>query len=517
MKNFLLILTLLFSACVHPVKPAPVNGVEIGVGGWGSTTGFPMPVPASELKFTKDNKGWISGAKPLFIKPAQFDTFTPRQVKYSSASQLTNAVKQIATTITVPGKYRISFTGVLDIQPITIDTTATPPDTIKPPPVVVSGSAAKIGCNSFPWVPLSKFSDIGITRVRTYCPWHWVGRPDGSLFIEPMFQGYTNEAPGIDTYLSNAKSRGIDVLMCFNQCPEWLRPTGNGTGGNDYPPLPMGRNRLDPASYKEYAEFFYQIVCRYGSVKHPDSDLKVDITPQYPNQPTNQKKTGLGLIKYVEIGNELDHWFEGFGSAKYMQPEEQAAMLSAVYDAIKRADPNMGIVMGGITDLNLPYLKAMAAWAAKNRPGGTLPWDITNVHHYSNLGNRPGTLAPTWIQSGACTPDKDPAFSQIVDIVNWSSTYGKLTYVTEFGADTKTPSMMYVTGGEPAQAELITKSFQAYITAGVSAVYVYQAIDADGSADGGQFESSGIMTNKTDGYKPKAAYNAIKTLIQNIK
>ena len=412
-------------------------------------------------------------------------------------------------------KYRVKIgdqTLIIEVEKITDDDSGGGPVIVDPP---ASGAMA-IGSNTFPWVPLSKFSDIGMKAVRCYCPWHWVCTEKG-LFIEPIHQAYTPEAPGVDTYLTNAKAKGIDVLMCFNQCPEWLHPTGDGTGGNNYPPIRPGQNRLDPKSYQEYADFFFQVVARYGSVKHDAGRLKVDTTAQYPNQPTNQKKTGLGLIKMIEIGNEWDRWWEGFDSERYLRPEEHAAMLSACYDAVKSADPSVQVVMAGLTDLNLPYLKAMQRWALVNRPDKSFPADTINVHHYSNLGNLPGDYEPNWQDSGACNPEQDPAFSQINDIVAWAKSIGKKTFVTEFGADTKAPSAMHVKGGETAQAELIVRSFKAYEAAGVAAAYVFTAIDDLGAANGGQFQTCGIMSSQATGYKPKPAYAAIKDLIASRK
>ncbi len=417
----------------------------------------------------------------------------------------------------------LSFTGQITVN---VSGSGVPPkDTIVKPPIDTikpTGDFYFVGSNTFPWVPLSKFSDIGIKTVRAYCPWHWVCTPNG-LFIEPIYQAYTNEAPGIDTYLEKAKARGIDVLMCFNQCPEWLRPTGNGTGGNDYPPIKAGLNRTDPNSYKEYADFFFQVTARYGRVKHPDNVLRVDVTPQYANQPTNQKKSGLNLMRMVEVGNELDHWFSGFNSEKYMKAEEHAALLSTCYDAIKRADPSMLVVMAGLTDMNLAYLKAMNAWFIANRPDKKFAADIINIHHYSNILNRPGTDKPTWEWSGACYPEEDKAFSQINEIVTWSRALGKKCFVTEFGADDRPPSMMHVKGSkygltdQQAQAELIVRSYKAYKAAGVDACYVFTAIDDLGADDGGQFETSGIMSSQAKGYQPKPAYFSIQRMIEEMR
>lgn len=414
-------------------------------------------------------------------------------------------------TITIPAQ---TFEVEIDIGGVN-----PPTDPPVDPPTPPVSSDFGVGANTFPWVPLSKFSDIGMKHVRLYCPWHWIGTAKG-LFIEPMGQAWTNECPGIDTYLSRAKGLGIDTILCLNQTPEWLRPTGNGTGGNDFPPIPEGRDRLKPESYKEYADFLFQIAARYGRKIHPESVLKVDQTPQYPNQPLNQKKSGLDLLNIIECGNEVDHWFSGFDNPKYMQPEEHAAMLSLCYDSIKQADPTMKVAMAGITDLNLWYLKRMNDWFVKNRPDKKFAADFINLHHYSNLGNRPGTDKPIWVNSGACMPSEDKAFPQIVEIVQWAKSLGKECIVTEFGADTKAPSMMHINGSrygvsdEQAQSTLILKTLDAYEAAGVIAAYIFTAIDENAGADGGQFETSGIMTSKADGMRPKAAYNDLKTLLK---
>jgi hypothetical protein len=237
------------------------------------------------------------------------------------------------------------------------DTVVTPP----PPPVDNKGFA--IGCNGFPYTPLNLFTDAGIKHVRLYAPWHWFSsmtKEGVALYSQPMKQAWTPECSGIKDYLTKAKASGVKTLFCFNQCPEWLRPTGNGTGGNDYPPIPEGRDRLNPDSYREYADFIFQIVATYGHNKNVDRKLlRVDQRQQYTNQPINQIEIGLGLMEEIEIGNEWGHWFEGFDSPKYMTAEEHAAMLSKVYDAAKKADPNIRVVMGGETDFNPWYLKPL--------------------------------------------------------------------------------------------------------------------------------------------------------------
>jgi hypothetical protein len=53
----------------------------------------------------------------------------------------------------------------------------------------------------------------------------------------------------------------------------------------------------------------------------------------------------------------------------------------------------------------------------------------------------------------------------------------------------------------------------AYRLAGVDAAYLFNACDENAGADGGQFETSGMMSSKVTGYVPKPVYQALKSLI----
>jgi hypothetical protein len=428
--------------------------------------------------------------------------------------------------ISKPITYKIS--GQITLTPVGIDvptdTLPDPPDPIDTTdvPVITIGDAQKMGACVFPWTGLQRMKDLGITKVRVYCPVHWFYTEKG-FYGEPFYQAWTNEAPGIDTYLAKAKELGIEVIFCANQTPEWLRKTGNGNGGNDFPPIKQGLDRRDPRNYAEIARVFRDLAWRYGSVRNDTVTLRIDTTPQYANQPKNVRKTGLGLLKKIEVQNELDHWFEGFAHEKYMKADEQAALLVAVVKAIRSADPSMEIYMGGITDLNLWYLKDMYAAFVKLWPEGAKYFPHVNVHHYSNILNKPGTDKPTWAMSGGCWPENDPAFSQINDIVSWTKSLpveaGKRRkcVVTEFGYDKRPPSMMHIKGNgisdEEAQGIGIVKTYRAYMAAGVDEAYVYEAADQEHA---GQFASCGLMTSQFKGFVPGPSYFAVKSLIREL-
>ena len=396
----------------------------------------------------------------------------------------------------------------------------TPPKDTTPinppiPPSDTSGWIAGIGINTMPWVPLEKLTMF--STVRLYVASGWIWRP-GGLFVQPMYQAETEYAHGIDDYLYRAKALGIDVLPCVNQSPDWYNGYSQGIGSNDYPPIKPGADRTDPKSYADYAEFWYQFVCRYGSKVHPDADLRVDVTPRWNNDIRNVKKSGLNLIKAVEIGNEMDRWWD-VGTPKYMNATEHAAMLIAVIDAIKRADPNMKIVMAGLTGLDLKYLKDMDA--EFKRRGKQWP-DVINCHYYTHEGNKYSVWPPKWWNSGATFPENDKGFPYISEVIKFCESINRPLWITEFGCDSKPPSWMHIDGSkygmtdEQAQGRLLVETYKAYFTAGVERCYSFMAADEPGS-NGGLWQTSGILRNKSNNWQEKPAWYAVKNYVNSLK
>lgn len=405
-------------------------------------------------------------------------------------------------------------TRIVNVK-VTIPPAGTPPvDTVVTTPPVTD-KIQGVGVNTLPWVPLEKLKMF--STVRCYIASGWIWRP-GGLFVQPMYQAETAETSGFDQYFERAKKLGIEVLPCINLTPEWYRPEGDGTGSNHFPPIKKGLNRTDPKSYSDYAQFWYQFCARYGSTKHPDSDLRVDITPKYPNQPTNKKLSGLGLIKAVEIGNEFDEWWSK-GTEKYVNPQEHVALLIAVIDAIRKADPNMKIVMAGLTGLDLTYLKAMDA--AFKAAGKDWP-DVVNCHFYTHEGNRYAVWPPTWWNSGATYPELDKGLPYLNEVLAFCKSINRPLWITEYGADTKPQSWMHVLGSkwgigdEQAQGELLVKTMQYYKKAGVERSYMFFAADEPGS-NGGLWQTCGILRNKEFGWVEKPSFFTVKQYLESLK
>ena len=173
-------------------------------------------------------------------------------------------------------------------------------------------------------------------------------------------------------------------------------------------------------------------------------------------------------------------------------------LLIAVIDAIKRADPNMKIVMAGLTGLDLKYLKDMDA--EFKRRGKQWP-DVINCHYYTHEGNKYGVWPPKWWNSGATFPENDKGFPYISEVIKFCESINRPLWITEFGCDSKPPSWMHIDGSkygmtdEQAQGRLLVETYKAYFAAGVERCYSFMAADEPGS-NGGLWQTSGILRNE---------------------
>lgn len=422
-----------------------------------------------------------------------------------------------------------------------------PGDTLPTPPV--AGDLGNfVGSNCFTWTPQN---DLPLHRI--YLRWEFVATERG-LFVEPIFKSRTADGKGLDTYIADISAKGGTAVLCVNQTPDWFwggSASGLGDGflaagekertgayksyprrstapmagkSPDHPPVLDGKSRTDPKSYARFASDLGELAKRYGSKKH--AFCRVDGRSRWTNDPPNIAKSGLGYNVVVEVWNEPDKWWhKGNGSGIYMEAEEYAAMLSACYDSIKAADPTMPVAMGGLTNFDLNYLRAMGAWFAVNRPDGNFAADIVNVHHYSHYGNRQGVHPPTWFDGGACPPELDQDFSGIFKIMDFAKPLGLPVWASEFGTDTRPPSWMYAapTGGknsEQLQAEWAVRSYLEYTKAGVSAAFIFNGNDEVSAPNGGLYASSGLLYGEGQPglvFAPKPAFAFVNSLSAFLK
>jgi hypothetical protein len=357
-------------------------------------------------------------------------------------------------------------------------------------------------------------------NVRLYISTDFICTEKG-LFVEPIYKSRSCVGDGIDSYLSDCKKRGITATLCINQSPAWMQ--GRIGEPNDAPPILPGTSRVSPASYGAIAGVFGQLAKRYGKVKHPDSELRVDPTSRWTNDGPNVKKSGLNYPVILEVWNEPDKWWNK-GTPVYFEPQEYAAMLLACYSAIKAADSSMPVAMGGLTNFDLDYLNAMDLWFKENN-GGAWPCDIINVHHYSNVANEYGKYPPTWNPSGGCSPADDKDFTRVPEVIRFARDRGKKACVSEFGYDTRPPSWQHILPkdgktAEQLQGEYLIASYKAYLAAGIDVAFAYTAGDEYNAANGGLWQNAGILYGEGEAgkkWQPKPAYNEILKFIGQLK
>ncbi|UCC88546.1 MAG: beta-galactosidase [Anaerolineales bacterium] len=136
-----------------------------------------------------------------------------------------------------------------------------------------------------------------------------------------------------DDVIGAYSGAGIKILLSIPKAPDWARPAGDDRSVEG-----------PPADYGAFARFLGEVAQRYQ-----------------------------GRVQAIEVWNEQNLWYEGGGSP--MPPEQYVAMLSAAYQSIKAADPNMIVVSGAPTPAgdvggaaidDITYLNAMYAAGLKN-------------------------------------------------------------------------------------------------------------------------------------------------------
>jgi hypothetical protein len=176
--------------------------------------------------------------------------------------------------------------------------------------------------------------------VRTSLKW---GDIEGS-------QGSPNWS-GPDGALADIASSGIAVLATLWGSPSWA------SGSSDQVYVPTGSGQFS-AWVSAYASFAKAAAARYK-----------------------------GKVKYYELWNE-----ENIQDCWHPKPDvsEYVTWYKAVYAAIKAADPNAQVGMGGVTNLSAGNSEDIAgkAFLSDLYSNGVYP-DAVVIHAYSPSGNGP--------------------------------------------------------------------------------------------------------------------------------
>ena len=388
----------------------------------------------------------------------------------------------------------------------------------------------EMGVNAFEWdvenpnspgqVDETRMSMVKkFTGIRHYLDWQKLESTQGGYTYNPSHSGGWN----YDVMYQRCKADGIEVLACLKTLPDWLLATYPSSDQEpENVPVRYGKDFSQPASYLEQAKLGFQFAARYGyNTSVAASLLSVDQSVRWGGDGVNQVKIGLGYIKYIECDNERDKWWKG--RKAYQTGREYAANLSAFYDGhkntmgagvgVKNADPTMKVVMGGLANPSIDYVRGMIDWCKEFRGYNTdgsvnLCWDVINYHLYSNDSNTS--------QSGNATrgaaPEVSSAGQTAQDFVKMAHQYAAdmPVWITETGYDTNqgSPFKAIAIGSKTVlqtQADWILRTALLYARWGVERSFMYQLADEDPNSST-QFASMGLINADHATPKLAAAY-----------
>lgn len=392
------------------------------------------------------------------------------------------------------------------------------------------------GVNSYEWNFLQDPANVNLkstiyeanmsviksfSAVRHYMNWNKLENSKGDYTFNPTNNGGWD----YDLIYTRCKKEGILVLADMKNCPTWLVSTyPPNMLDNENVPIPYGQDKSDPASYIDQGRAAFQFAARYGYNTAVAPELvKVNPIPRWINDPPNVIKIGLGLIKYIECGNEWDKWWKG--PATKQTPEEYAANLSAFYDGdkgrlgnnvgVKTADPGIQVVIGGLATCNVDFVKRIIEWCKTNRGYNAdgsinLCFDVINYHFYNNDGN---ILTHKGAKTGIA-PELSMAGSVAGSFVKLAYSLQKPpeVWVTETGYDINQHSYQKATpiGNKTVletQADWILRTSLLYIRLGIKRVFYYQLLDDTPNANV-QYATSGLAE---DGKRRPAADYILQT------
>jgi hypothetical protein len=311
--------------------------------------------------------------------------------------------------------------------------------------------------------------------------------------VEPQ-QGQYNWAAlqNLDIGLQNLSARNIETILIVRGTPSWAQKIPESLCG------PILQENL-----QDFAVFVGELVKRYS-------------IPPYN-------------VKYWELGNEPDvapelvpptHPFGCWGETddQYYGGEYYAEMLKVVYPAIKTADPDAQVLIGGLLldcdPSNPPEGKDCIPARFLNgilANGGANYFDIVSFHgyaHYVNQSLEFDINHPAWKQRGGVVVGKVNYLQEVMAEFGISKpiflTEGSLTCPKWNSMDCNPPDENFY----QIQADYLIRLFVRNWALGVPATIWYD------------FEGQGWLYGGLvgeDSNNPKPAYKAYKFMIQKLK
>lgn len=210
---------------------------------------------------------------------------------------------------------------------------------------------------------------------------------------------------------------------------------------------PLFAYSFNPENYKIITKLCYAMAGRYGNNKL-SSAVEATFPVATDTSIRETLETGLDLISGIEPGNEMQGTWKGFEG--WMQPEESAAYLSAIYDGnknrllsnddsrilgIKEVCPDMMVVHPGLVGMDAFYFANENFHARRLRGSNESPYDIYNVHGYSSTAGIDQSSSSATILRGLPYEGQPILRQYLREMVEYRNRYdsSKEIWITEFG------------------------------------------------------------------------------------
>ncbi|MBA2348543.1 MAG: cellulase family glycosylhydrolase [Solirubrobacterales bacterium] len=247
----------------------------------------------------------------------------------------------------------------------------------------------------------------GIRTVRVNMNWR-EGEQRGKGIMDPW------AFARMDGVIDEVRAAGLEVLMPISDgVPYWASadPQKRIVDGRE-----VYNQNYKPTNPQDYADFAAFVARRYAP-------------------------KGVHLYEVWNEPNLARFWPSGPNPAEYV------ALLRAAHPAIKAADPEARIILGGLSKSDAKYLDGV--YAAGGRPY----FDIAAVHPYT------GSVDPEWCWNlpGTTTraPDAFCGLEEVRRVMERNGDSAKKMWLTEFGWSTSTSEYGV---SESKQADYLTRS-----------------------------------------------------------
>jgi hypothetical protein len=308
---------------------------------------------------------------------------------------------------------------------------------------------------------------------------------------------------GPDEIITQAASHHLHVLMTIDTTPAWA--SGATASRTDWLWLP-------PRNPAAYGAFTAAVAARYG--------VGGTFWRENPHLP-----------RYLPTGIEL--WNEEntsrFWGNEAPDPRVYAAMVQAAYRGIKRADPTMTVLIGGLASAGayddvscsghqgsghddtswngLNYLQALYAAGIHGH------FDATAWHPYNYWR---GATAAEMLAYNRCSAWSQMASTPVSvrSLMDSHGDAGKRIWITETGAPTCVPGVAYVCVSPAQQADLAAREARVWQTFSWAGGFYWYDIRDDGIAVGNNESHFGAISSDNI---PKPAYLELKHAWQALR